>query len=337
MTFATITRRAVLGGLAAGTATLWLPGVSFSQAASVRIGTSSAGSVFYTLAVGLGEMIRESSGINSTIEPVGGSAANVNGIANDNVDLAISNSFASYSGYNGEFGFPAPIDLRLVIQGQASNRWLFVREGSGISSPADLVGKTVIGKRRSLPELELVTHAFLEQFGINPSDVNIVGTVESNETIDAIRAGSVDAIMMPFSRRAGQIEEPMHDGVMTALKISKEDRDGILARLPNGFYGLDIPANDFSNQPEELPAVALNTYLISSPELDEETVYQIAKSVFENIEKFRSYHATGGQWTVENTLIAPALPYHDGVVRYFKEIGVWTDEIQAKQDKLLTR
>lgn len=333
----TTTRRSVLGGLAAGTATLALPQTSFGQTASVRIGTSSAGSVFYTLAVGIGEMIREFEDINSTVEPVGGSAANVNGIANDNVDLAIANSFASYSGYNGEFGFANPLDLRLVVQGQASNRWLFVREGSGITSPADLAGKTVIGERRSLPELKLVTNAILEQFGVDPASVNIVGTAESGETIDAIRTGSVDAILMPFSRKAGQIEEPMHDGVMTALQVSKEDRDGILARLPQSFYGVDLPANDFSNQTEEVPVIALNTYLISSPDLDADLVYKIARTLFDNPEKFSSYHATARQWTVDNTLVVPALPYHDGVIRYFEEVGVWTDAHQAKQDELLAR
>src|SRR5690606_15790707 len=74
----TLNRRQMLAALGATTALAGMPFSAFAQTQAVRIGTSSVGSVFYTLAIGAGEIIGEYAGINTTVEPVGGSAANIN-------------------------------------------------------------------------------------------------------------------------------------------------------------------------------------------------------------------------------------------------------------------
>ncbi|WP_114965660.1 TAXI family TRAP transporter solute-binding subunit [Alkalilacustris brevis] len=333
----TANRRQVLGGIGAAAAAAALPGsMAFGQPVSLRIGTSSVGSVFYTLAVGAGELIRDKAGINTTVEPVGGSAANVNGIGRETVDLAVTNSFASFSGYNAMHGFNDPIDHRLIIQGQPSYRWIFTRPGAGIESARDLEGRTIIGERRALPELRLVLDALATALDLDIDSMNIVATADTGEAFAAIRAGSVDAFVMPFSPRAGIIEEGMRDRHIQFLHVTPEERDAMLEHLPAAFFPVDQRANDFSNQEEVVPLVSLNTYMIGRTDLDNETVYQVVKTLFEENETFISYHAAARNWTVENTLIPPAVPLHDGVVQYFREIGVWTDEHEAVQQRLLS-
>jgi TRAP transporter TAXI family solute receptor len=331
----TLNRRQMLAALGATTAAAGLPFSALAQTQAVRIGTSSVGSVFYTLAIGAGEVISEHAGINTTVEPVGGSAANINGLVLNNIDLSINNSFSAYSGLTGQYGFPEPFNIRLLIQGQPSYRWIFVREGSGIETPADLNGRTIIGERRALPELRLLLDAFIEHFGLDASSMNIVETNETTGAIEAIRVGSVDAVILPFSPRAGQIEEPMLAGAMKFLQVTPEDRDAMLELLPAAFYGVDQPADDFSNQPDVVPLISLNTYLISDASLDDELAYQVVKALFDNHDEFVSYHGTARDWTVENTLRSPAVPFHPGAVRYFEETGVWTEELAATQEELL--
>lgn len=331
-----VNRRTVLAGL--GVTTVLASATSgYGQTGAVRIGTSSVGSTYYTLAVGAGEIIREHAGINTRVEPVGGSAANVNGIDRDIVDIAIVNSFSAYSGYTGTFGFEKRIDLNLMMQGHPSYRYIFVRNGSGIAGPKDLEGKTIVAERRALPELRLIMDALIEHFELDAASMNIVATTESGESIDALRAGSVDAIIMPFSPRAGMIESPMTDGVMSFLPMEESDRDAILEKLPAAFSPVTQPGNDFSNQPDPVHLFALNTYMVCDPELDEATAYGIAKAMYENVEQFGTFHATGKQWTRENAVQKPALPFHPGVIRYLREAGVWTAENDATQERLLNQ
>lgn len=333
----TMNRRKMLALLGATSATSMISEAAFAKMQSVRIGTSSVGSVYYTLAIGAGEIIRDHAGINTTVEPVGGSAANINGLNQGNIDLALSNSFSSFSGYNGRFGFRAPIDVRLIMQGQPSYRWLFVRPGSGIAGPQDLEGRTVIGGRRALPELRILLDAMIEHFGLDASSINIVETNETNQAIEAMRTGAVDAVVLPFSPRSGSVEEPLSDGAMEFLQITSEDRDAILELLPNAFYGVDQPAGDFTNQSEIVPLTSLNTYMVAHANLDEDTAYAAAKAMYEHNEEFISYHATARNWTIANLLRSPAIPFHPGVIRYLEETGHWNETLATLQNELLTR
>jgi TRAP transporter TAXI family solute receptor len=330
-----LNRRSLLAGLGASTAVATLGTSSLAQTGSVRIGTSSVGSVFYTLAVGAGEIIRDVAGINTTVEPVGGSAANINGIARGDIDFAIANSYSAFTGYTGTDAFPASIDIRLVMQGHPSNRFMFVRTGSGIESPADLDGRTIIGERRALPELRLVMDAMIEHYGLDASSINVVSTTNTGEALDAMRAGSVDAVIMPFSPRTAQIEEPMRDGVMTFLPMAEADRDAILDKLPPAFYGRTQPSNEFTNQPDAVSLFALNTYMICSPDVDDETMYNVASAMFSNNERFITYHGTARAWTAKNAVKNFALPFHTGVIRYLTEAGLWGAEESARQQRLL--
>ena len=65
---------------------------------AIRIGTSSIGSSYYTLAVAASEIVDEYAQINSTVQAVGGSAPNIFALGNKRIDFAITNSFAAYSG-----------------------------------------------------------------------------------------------------------------------------------------------------------------------------------------------------------------------------------------------
>ncbi len=67
---------AVLASAAIGSA-------AWAQSKTLRIGTSSTGSVFYALAVGLTKMLDGHAKITATAEPVGGSTANIFAIAAD--------------------------------------------------------------------------------------------------------------------------------------------------------------------------------------------------------------------------------------------------------------
>ncbi len=94
----------VRAGLAVATATFVLAGAAAAQDV-IRIGTSSVGSVFYTIAIGASEVITRHAKINATVEPVGGSSANNRGLAGKRIEFALANAFAAFTGYNGTHNF----------------------------------------------------------------------------------------------------------------------------------------------------------------------------------------------------------------------------------------
>ena len=42
-------------------------------------------------------------------------------------------------------------------------------------------------------------------------------------------------------------------------------------------------------------------------------------------------------WAMQSQNLQWVLPFHEGAIRYFKEIGKWTDAAQAHNDRLVAR
>lgn len=331
------TLKTLTAGLAlVGLSQVAAPSTAGAQEA-IRIGTSSVGSVFYTIAVGASEIISKHAKINATAEPVGGSSANVRGLGAKKVEFALANSFAAFSGFNGTFNFKksGKVPIRLVVQAQASNRWLLLRKGADIKTLADLKGQTVVAKRRALPEINLVMNAIAKVFKLDTSSMNIVATTNSPQAYKAIRAGSIAAALMPFSRRSPAVAKPMNDGVIDFFYVSKAKRDEVLSHLPPMMWGDTYPANTFPGQTKPVHLIGLNSYFLSRPGVSTDIVYRVAKAIYENNKEFVTYHKAARQWTLKRALVNVALPFHKGAIKYFKEKGVWTAALEANQKKLL--
>ena len=192
---------------------------AFAQVNALRFGTSSSGSIFYTLAVGLSAMLTEHAGIAATAEPVGGSTANMFALGADKIDLSITNAYAAYDAYHANKPFKRKIGIGIFAQGAPSFRQIIVRVGSGIEKPEDLAGKTIIGKRPALPEVGLITDALFKVYHIDPSKVRVVSTTNTGEAIKAIKSNTVDAVVIPGSAGASYLQSLGHDGKIKFLSF----------------------------------------------------------------------------------------------------------------------
>ena len=67
----------------------------------MSLGTSTLGSRFHILAVGIGDTVSRNSNVSVTVEPIGGSDANVRALRAKRIELALLNSLAGTHGYHG--------------------------------------------------------------------------------------------------------------------------------------------------------------------------------------------------------------------------------------------
>ncbi len=311
-----------------------LAGCSAQESQALRIGTSSIGSTFYGLAVAISELIQEHENLNSTVEPVGGSVANVFALDTNRIDLAVVNAFATFSGFNGIREFDKPVAIRLVMQGQFTYRHLLVRKSANIVSPADLVGKTIIGERPANPDFVLIMDELIRVYGLPRDEIRIVSTTNTSEALRALRVGSVDGALLPFSAGSALVQQALNDDLLEFLVFPLDKRDQILRNLPAAIQGTTIKGGTFINQERDIPTFSLATQLVARRDVPEETVYRVLTVLLEHHAEFVTYQSAAREWTLERTLSEAALPYHDGAIRYFREHGLWNAELASTQELL---
>ena len=62
--------------------------------------------------------------------------------------------------------------------------------------------------------------------------------------------------------------------------------------------------------------------MIVSADLDEDTVYNITKAIFDHATDIAKEHAKGAELSIENATSGMTAPFHAGAARYFAEKGV---------------
>jgi len=320
---------------------LWAAGAVHSQQAAVSLGTSTVGARFHILAVGMGDTVSRNSDISVTVEPIGGSDANVRALAAKRIELALVNSLAGTHGYHGigSFEKDGKIPLRLMFQGGLGARAIVARADRGIKTPADLKGKSVQAKRKSLADLEALTLAVMKVYGIPESEVKILQHGNTNEQLESLKLGAADAVVMPFGspktsspplRRLAQTID------LTVIPIPGDKADEILKDPAlKGYRKAKLAKDAIKGMDSDVDSLAVGTFTATRADMPDDLIYTVTKAFFENLKQFYPVHASARQYTIEGSLDDPTIPFHPGAIRYYKEIGVWTPALEKKQKELL--
>lgn len=303
----------------------------------LTLGTSTLGSSFYALSQGFAKIIIEKNpNISMNVEPIGGSDASVNAIKDGIAQIATTNGLSASNAYQGigPFEKTGKIELRLLVQGEETIRPVVTLKKSEINEVSDLTGKKFIAKRRSLAELELVANAMFNAYNIPEAQrPDYIMTADTKEATEALKLGSAQAAIIPGFVPTALLTELSITNEISIIDIPDDKMKLMLEELGSGFSAVTIPANTYKGQTEEVQVPAIPSILVASPDVDEDTAYRIVKSIFENNDELTKLYNTAKYWNIETTLQnTPAVPFHPGAVKYFKEKGLWTEELQKTQD-----
>jgi hypothetical protein len=83
-----------------------------------------------------------------------------------------------------------------------------------------------------------------------------------------------------------------------------------------------IPAGTYPGQDAEITTIAQPNFLATRDDVDEESVYQITKTIYENLAFLNAIHAATKAMAIEKAIAGLPLPLHPGAARYYKEVGV---------------
>ena len=93
------------------------------------------------------------------------------------------------------------------------------------------------------------------------------------------------------------------------------------------FNAVTIPSGTYRGQ--DAPFHGMNVgamHLIAAANIDEETVYQFTKTLYEQRAEVVKIHPAGRAINPKNVVKDTGTPFHPGAIRYYKEAGIWQDK-----------
>ena len=87
--------------------------------------------------------------------------------------------------------------------------------------------------------------------------------------------------------------------------------------------------------PKELPNYSYPV-LVCYLKMDENTVYELAKALYETYDTYKDVNVSMLGWEMKKAIRAPGMvPYHKGAIRFFKEVGQWSSDLENWNQKAM--
>lgn len=290
----------------------------------LSIATGGTGGVYYPVGGGYAQLIdKYVPGYTATVEVTNASVENVAYISRGDADIALALAdtvLAAYLG-TGRFGpggeLPRLPNLRAITIAYTNAIHILTLEGSGINSLADLRGKRVsVGAPGSGTEVSART--ILEANGITYDDFS-VQRLSVNETVDALRDGTIDAGFWSGGVPTGAVLSLAETRQIKLVPISAEEVERVRAVDPT-LIPYTFPAGAYRGI-AETPSIGTPNLIVVAAEMPEELAYQFTKALFEHIDEVRAIHPSANETVPELALNSP-IPLHPGAIRYLEEIGL---------------
>lgn len=189
---------------------------------------------------------------------------------------------------------------------------------SGIKSIADMKGKRVsVGDAGS--GVEFNAKQILEGYGLTFDDIK-KSNLSFKESSDGIQNGTLDACFVTAGVPNAALQELAISNGLVLIPVDGEAADKICSKY--GFYTkVAIPAGTYKGSDTDTPALAIKATLAVSAALDETTVYNLTKALFENQAELAQAHAKGNDLSIEKAVTGISVPFHAGAAKYFAEVG----------------
>jgi TRAP transporter TAXI family solute receptor len=303
-------------------------------------GTNSSG---YAQAVAIGNMLQNHYGTSVRILPGDNDVSRMTPLKQGRVDLCAC-GIASYYGAEGVMMFAnrdwGPQPIRVITTSTASfGLSLAVAGDLGVETPADLAGKR-IAYIRGDDALNKGTEAYLAFGGLTWDDVERVDFPGYARSFDGIIAGNVDASFTTTVTPPAQQLASSPRGISWPV-LDPDDAEGwerMMAVAPY-FRPHEVTAGAGNVSADNPVPSASYPYpiVVANQDLDDNVAYGLIKALQDNYDDYKDAAPGAVGYAFEYQDLQWVVPFHDAVVAYYEEIGVWTDEMQAHQEALVER
>jgi uncharacterized protein len=295
------------------------------------IGTGAETGVYYPVGIAIRDILREEGSGLPPVEVLSsdGSIDNIRNVLSGELTFGLAqadNVYQAAVGLGAWFGPPRE-ELYAVFSLHHEILTLMAGTDSGIHTLEDLRGKRVdLGVPGSGHRENAIV--LLREAGLQPHGDLDARSLEIQDVPDAIQKGEIDAFFYGAGHPNQAIELACR-GSRTLRFIPLTGFEDILEDAPY-FSMTRVPTSLYPEAEQgEVPSIGMLTVMITHRDVPEQAVYQLVKTVFENLDTLRTRHPALRNLTPEELIQGLQAPLHPGAARYYREAGLLPPENTA--------
>ena len=292
----------------------------------LSIGTAPPGGAFFVVGGAIGQVLNENRGDQTwdvTAEATKGSQENIRRLMRGELDLALANAAISYFAVRGEAGWDQAHAVKAVMT-LAPNVALFVTpESSGVRSITDLRGKRVVLGPAGAG-FDFFIRPLLEAHGVSWNELTELHATQAG-AVDMLADGSAAAAFLGGAVPTASITQASSSRDIYFVPYTAEAMEQATSEY-DFFRPATIPAGTYRDQDEDFNGLDVGSmHLIAAANADEELIYRLTKTIYENRDKVVEKHAAGRAINPKNVVRDTGTEFHPGAVRFYREIGIWAE------------
>jgi uncharacterized protein len=260
-----------------------------------------------------------------TAEATKGTRENIRRLARGEVDLALANAAITYFAVRGEPAeeWDQAYTMRSVMT-LAPNVAMFVTPvESGVEQIPDLAGhRVVVGVAGA--GFEFFVRPLLAAHGVTYDDFTPLYNTQAG-AVDMLADGSAVAAFLGGAVPTSSITQAASGRDILLVPFDPEARDRLAEEYPF-FEPVEIPGGTYPGQDEPYAGLDVGSmHLIANADADEDLIYRVTKTIYENRDRVIEKHAAGRAINPGNVVRDTGTPFHPGAIRYYREVGIWPD------------
>lgn len=293
--------------------------------------TATTGGTYYPVGVALATItkskLQDERGISLSAISSAGSLENIKLLRDNQAQFALLQGIFAAWAWKGEGPIGQPQSHLRSVSAMWQNAEHFVllseyvKDGT-VSDLASLDGERfVLGARNS--GAEQTGRYILDQLGIDYENKFDLAYMGYGATANAIQDGNIAGMNIPAGPPVSAITRAFAilGDEMTILSFTADELATINGRYPLwDFYTLR--AELYPNQKEAIRTIAHPNVLAVRDDVPEEVVYQITKTIWENLAALNDIHKATRDMKLELAVKGLGAPLHPGALRYYREKGL---------------
>lgn len=292
----------------------------------IVIGTGGVTGVYYPTGGAICSLLNKSKDqqLRCSAESTAGSEYNLTALRQGNLDFALVQSDVQYNAFNGKEQFAdagAFTSLRSVFSLHVEAMTFVAKPGSQATQFSELKNQRVsLGNFGSGQRITL--ELMLKEMGEDLSYFLTATNLRAAEMPTALCNNQVDAMSYVVGHPNSSIKEATTNCKGKILAVDDELITKLLENRPY-YIKTVIAGNEYANNPHDVKTFGVVATFVTDAATDDEIVYKLVKSVFENFDAFKKRHPAFAHLS-KTSMVTSGLtaPLHPGALSYYREAGL---------------